>query len=201
PLSEEESDYVYGIFDTTALKKGSSEALIKPANLYTTLGSADPISGNHKGWQLKLDSSIGEKYFSESAIVAGNVLFTTYTTQQADTGDRCNVVIGKSRLYAVDLLDGGVPEDNPLNLPEGDIYKELSTLGIPPKPQILVNKFEGGDNAEGSCNRSLVAVVGTDAFDITKDDLCGLKRSGWFESSEEKAEKLLGEESNDGNSD
>src|SRR5699024_3006060 len=92
PLSEEESDYVYGIFDTTALKKGSSEALIKPANLYTTLGSADPISGNHKGWQLKLDSSIGEKYFSESAIVAGNVLFTTYTTQQADTGDRCNVV-------------------------------------------------------------------------------------------------------------
>lgn len=192
PLSEEESDYVYGIFDTTALKKGSSEALIKPANLYTTLGSADPISGNHKGWQLKLDSSIGEKYFSESAIVAGNVLFTTYTTQQADTGDRCNVVIGKSRLYAVDLLDGGVPEDNPLNLPEGDIYKELSTLGIPPKPQILVNKYEGGGNdAEGACNRSLVAVVGTDAFDITKNDLCGLKRSGWFESSKEKADKLL----------
>src|SRR5699024_3825760 len=145
---------------------------------------------------------VGEKYLSESAIVSGTVLFTTYTTQQADTGDRCNVVIGKSRVYAVDLLNGGVPEDDPLNLPDGDRYKDLSILGIPAKPQILENKYEGGGNdAEGACNRSLVAVVGTDAFDITKNDLCGLKRSGWFESSEEKAEKLLGEESNDGNSD
>lgn len=191
PLSENESDYVYGLFDTAALKKSVGE-VIKPNDLYSTLGAEDPIAGNHKGWQLELENGVGEKYLSESAIVSGTVLFTTYTTQQADTGDRCNVVIGKSRLYAVDLLSGGVPEDNPLNLPDGEIYKDLSVLGIPPKPQILVNKYEGGGNdAEGACNRSLVAVVGTDAFDITKNDLCGLKRSGWFESSEEKAKKLV----------
>src|SRR5699024_8711133 len=108
--------------------------------------------------------------------------------------DACNRVIGKGRLYAVDLTSGGIPEEGVPGAGSKDQrFVELNTVGIPPRPHILLNTLEASNNnLENACNRTLSGIVGTHAFNIESGNLCGLQRTGWFEASEEKADELLG---------
>lgn len=90
-----------------------------------------------QGWFIKLNNRAGEKVLSESTTVNNEVFLTTYEPKASS--DPCLPPTGTARMYHLSVLDGravvnydGVGGDA-LTVP--DRYVELSTAGLPPKPQ------------------------------------------------------------------
>lgn len=195
PLSTDVNERVYGFLDvqTGELRdwcSGNSDCPAEITEEHLKVSSENDVSSF--GWFVSLDADKGEKSLSEPVIVDGKVFFTTFNTDLNELSDACSVVIGKSRLYALNLIDGSpvMEKDGGFG---GEGYKELNTVGIPPKPQILlINKqLTGEEETIDSCNRTLTGVVGTEVFNLGATNLCGVQRTRWFESTREKADKLL----------
>ncbi len=90
------------------------------------------------GWYLTLETP-GEKVLERSLTFNNAVLFTTYLPPGSG-GAVCDAAIGKSRLYAVKIIDGNPFIDNSGDgLDKADRYTVLDQGGISPPPQPVFN--------------------------------------------------------------
>ena len=143
PLDKTVQDHVYLVRDEAIFKdEFPSVVLSDLVDITNNFDSADikaKIDAGKKGWYLSLDKSIGEKVISEVTTTFGKVLVTTYIPE-ATKVDACTPVVGKGRLYAMNVSDGtpiaDLDEDGTDNEYQ-DRYVGLITPGISPPAQVL----------------------------------------------------------------
>jgi type IV pilus assembly protein PilY1 len=170
PLSMETLDRIYIINDIDALN-GTATLAATPSDLENVTDLAvyeDPsFTIPERGWRIDLTGK-GEKVMSSAVISDGKVFFTTYLPESAFI-NKCQRVVGSSRLYAMNILDGRPVQDfnNDGTL---DRFTDLILPGLPPSPQLLL----GPDGQQ-------VLLIGTSAEDIGTSTALGLRKKRWFE--------------------
>lgn len=132
---------------------------------------ADKDTNAENGYYINLSTDNGEKVLSTALTFGGVVFFTTYSTDGIP--DRCEVNIGSSKLYGIDILsgEGRINGQRSLNLKHG---------GIASSPVLI---FIGGDGTTVP-----VLCVGTECFKdgdegipLKSDSL--LKKTYWLEQN------------------
>ncbi len=189
PLNMDTQNYIFMIDDTDALKDTSS-APVTRANMVdvTTNLSPDPsLFDSKRGWFIQLEN--GEKVLSSGVVSNGTLFMSSYLPESAFV-NKCQRVVGSSRLYAMGLLDGAptVDLDNDGNV---DRSVDLTLPGLPPSPQLLLDGT--GDQ---------VLLIGTAALSGGKvGGGKGVRKTRWFEVPTEQAadEELLKAMGNSGN--
>lgn len=169
PLNMDTSDYIFMLDDEDALKDTSSAAITRADMVdVTTDMSPDPaLFTGKRGWYIQLDN--GEKVLS-SGVVSNGVLFMSSYLPESAFINKCQRVVGSSRLYAMGLLDGAPVLD--LNN-DGSIDRstDLVLPGLPPSPQLLLDGT--GDQ---------VLLIGTQALSGGKiGGGKGVRKTRWFE--------------------
>jgi|AZIH01.1.fsa_nt_gi type IV pilus assembly protein PilY1 len=146
----------------------ATENLIQQGDTGQREGAVKSLAGA-QGWFIKLNNRAGEKVLSESTTVNNEVFLTTYEPKASS--DPCLPPTGTARMYHLSVLDGravvnydGVGGDA-LTVP--DRYVELSTAGLPPKPQRM--RVDDTD----------VICVGTECKTI--DTVQGVVETYWYE--------------------
>jgi len=96
------------------------------------------------GWYITFARS-GEKVISNSITFSNAVIFTTYTPPGV-SGAVCDAVAGTSRIYGMKITDGNPYIDSNYDgqLTELDRTATLTTAGIAPEPQILLEGSDSG---------------------------------------------------------
>jgi len=155
-----------------------------------------------KGWMVNLPSD-GEKVLATSVTVDGVVLFTTLVPEVLTSGvnvDQCAAPATQGRLYAIDVLSGGVAKD-PLAFEEegdgngggetgegnegddddiggGGVFQRISKGEIPGKPQAIFNTLEVND-ATGECTHPVDVRIGKKLSQATGYEACRLESVYW----------------------
>lgn len=180
PLNMDTSDYIFMLDDEDALKDTSSTPITRADMVdVTTDLSPDPaLFTGKRGWYIQLDN--GEKVLS-SGVVSNGVLFMSSYLPESAFINKCQRVVGSSRLYAMGLLDGAPALD--LNN-DGSIDRstDLVLPGLPPSPQLLLDGT--GDQ---------VLLIGTQALSGGKvGGGKGVRKTRWFEvQTQTEADKEL----------
>ena len=101
---------------------------------------------NSSGWYIKLDDGtntntwIGEKGLSESLLIEGVAVVTTFIPTTSSTS--CAPQSGLGRVYYLDVFDGSAAFPSNLDM-RTDRHKDLTRSGIPPTPNVIITK--GGE--------------------------------------------------------
>lgn len=185
PLDTRTNDRIYLLDDVDALDARGPGTITSPPITETRLLDVtnnlepDPSEMEGKrGWMIRLES--GEKVLAPSVITEGVIFMSSYLPETA-YADKCQRVIGSSRLYGLRLSDGGPA----LRDSSGDLVRseDLILPGLPPTPQVLL-----GPEAER------VVLVGTAAVDVGPSGGFGLRRTRWYEvPTEAEADAVLQE--------
>ena len=129
------------LFDTTdnLIGEGTTAEITTATDL---LNDAD-----NKGWYITLNemdgSYVGEKALSESLILNGVAIFTTYIPASAGlTSNSCTANDGTGAIYYVNIADGTPTDDR--NDDEANTREDrrvfLARGGIPPTPRIIITE-------------------------------------------------------------
>ena len=176
PLDEQTDDSIYAIDDTSVLNDTAATTVTR-ANLLDVTTNLSPSASDFSGkagWYIDLTNS-GEKVLSAAVISSGVIYITSYLPDSVYTSE-CSRVVGSSRLYAVNVLDGSPALD--FN-GDGklDRSRDIALPGLPPSPQILL---DGSDEQ--------IIIVGTDASkggEISTGP--GVRKTRWFQVDTETA--------------
>lgn len=183
PLDTTTSDNFYGLYDyeifrgdLLTMADTSLSATILPTTLQAvTVGSAvsNPYAGK-SGIYLAFPDS-GEKSMASGLIYNNTLTFTSYVPSVTG-GSTCSPVVGRSKLYTIDLTGVGVTAvtDNVM-------------LGIAGQPVIVVLPDSGSfvQNPDGSCSgtgcNKTSCCVGTNCSACTGPSYSpGLWRKRWY---------------------
>lgn len=176
PLNIDIQDYFFMIRDTGVLKetktfgKNSQAITISDLSDVTSRESPDrsveivaeqEVENGNPGWFIKLEGLVtgdndheGEKIISEARILFGKIVFTSYIPNYDLGGTVCSPVIGKGKLYGVNLIDGTTFFGN-------DRAAGLISDGIPPMFQLLYTS--GGSST--SSDAAFIGLVGNEVID------------------------------------
>ncbi len=139
PLSHTTHDRFYTLF-LPGVNKVPDYANLTPvteANLVdrTDTLDAEPIGG-YAGWYIRMEGH-GEKVLAPSLSVNHQVIFTTYTPNEAVS--ECNVKPGFGRYYVVNLANGNPAgdTDNDGDIDKQDRYRTLKSANIAAQPKII----------------------------------------------------------------
>ncbi|WP_194285838.1 pilus assembly protein [Alcanivorax sediminis] len=181
PLNQQTSNYIFVVEDYDALNNTSSAAITPSDMVDVTLNtspSESDFTGN-KGWKIELQDS-GEKTLS-SAVVSSGVMYVTSYLPDSVFQDACNRVVGSSRLYALNVIDGSPALDfnNDGTL---DRSTDINLPGLPPSPQVLL---------DGTNETTLI--IGTEALQGGNLNVGkGVRKTRWFQAeTEAQAEAAL----------
>ena len=189
PLNMDTDDYIFMIDDTDVLQDTSSAPVTRAdmVDVTTNLSPAASLFDTKRGWFIELEN--GEKVLSSGVISNGTLFMSSYLPESAFV-NKCQRVVGSSRLYAMGLLDGAptVDLDN-----DGSVDRSVDLVlpGLPPSPQLLLDGT--GDQ---------VLLIGTAALSGGKvGGGKGVRKTRWFEVPTEQAadEELLKAMGNSGN--
>lgn len=183
PTNFDTDDRIFLLDDAEAIN-ALTATLVSPAAPLTSNDLLDVTSeadsGNfdastHKGWYVDLLDN-GEKSVSSGAIVDGKLIMTAYLPDTAITD--CTRVIGLSRLYTFDVLDGSGPPDTPRS-------KDVQLPGLSPNVNVTVNANENGTS-------DLTVIVGTQVEYGGEADAGRLSRTRWYEvENKAQADKVI----------
>lgn len=187
PLNMDTQDFIFMIDDTDALQDTSSTPVTRADMVdVTTNLSPDPsLFDGKRGWFIQLEN--GEKVLSSGVVSNGTLFMSSYLPESAFV-NKCQRVVGSSRLYAMGLLDGApaVDLDNDGNV---DRSTDLVLPGLPPSPQLLL---------DGTGEQ--VLLIGTAALSGGKvGGGKGVRKTRWFEvqtqaeADEELEDAMLGQ--------
>ncbi len=180
PLNMDTDDYIFMLDDEDVLQDTSSTPITRADMVdVTTNLSPDPaLFTGKRGWYIQLDN--GEKVLS-SGVVSNGVLFISSYLPESAFINKCQRVVGSSRLYAMGLLDGA-PALDLNNDGSVDRSTDLVLPGLPPSPQLLL---------DGAGNQ--VLVVGTQALSGGEvGGGKGVRKTRWFEvQTQTEADKEL----------
>ncbi len=182
PTNMDTDDRIFLLDDAEAINAMSTSlvpaAPLTSADLLDVTTEAD--SGNfdastHKGWYINLEDN-GEKSVSSGAIVDGKLIMTAYLPDTAIKD--CTRVIGLSRLYTFDVLDGSGPPDTPRS-------KDVQLPGLSPNVNVTVNANENGTS-------DLTVIVGTQVEYGGEADAGRLSKTRWYEvESKAQADQVI----------
>lgn len=158
PLDESVTDHFYMVKDSGVLKgvfdmdAGLSD-LVDVTNLIgdtDSNGVSDAAELIHSesspknGWFIRFPRS-GEKVIANSVTFSNAVIFTTYTPPNS-SATVCDAVAGESRIYAMKIVDGNPYVDTNYDgqLTDLDRTQTLTTAGIAPEPQVLLEGTDDG---------------------------------------------------------
>ncbi|MGB2246588.1 MAG: pilus assembly protein [Alcanivorax sediminis] len=145
-----------------------------------------------RGWRIDLDKNDGEKVLGSAAILNGIIYMTTYVPVESGSRVDCSPIRGRSRLYAMNVIDGSpaVDSNNDSNLR----YEDDVTLGLAPEPQILIGGEDLSDPDDDSTtddelglddacasNSQVAVLVGTSVRSGGFLKGCGLKKTRWYQ--------------------
>jgi len=158
PLSTGNDDYFFALFDENVLNvpDRSTHRTMTMHHLASAPTTEDLISPlrRNKGWKMKLATPTveGEKVLSTALTFQNNVLFTSFgknkgTIHNADKCDRTTINV--SKLYAVNLLNGGATLD--LNgdgvINNNDLSVTVGLGEIVDTPQVVISKPKAKDGS------------------------------------------------------
>lgn len=181
PLSQDTQNYIYVVEDYDALNDTSSSA-ITASDLLDVTSDMSPdesdFSGK-KGWMIRLEDK-GEKTLSAGVVSSGVLYITTYLPDSVFQ-DACNRVVGSSRLYAMNVIDGS-PALDLNNDGTLDRSTDIELPGLPPTPQVLL---------DGTNETTLI--IGTEALEGGLLNAGkGVRKTRWFEvNSKQDADAAL----------
>jgi type IV pilus assembly protein PilY1 len=180
PLNTAAQDRFYALNDADALLAPTSLSPALRASDLSDITDGSSYDETSKGWMYRLTEP-GEKVLSNAVVMEGVVYFTTFLPESR-TVNKCQRVIGASRLYGLSLLKGAPAIDF-----DGDGYfdpfRELILPGLPPSPQLLLGP-EGQQ----------VLLTGTAATDIGDAAGLGLRRTRWYQVPNKEAADAVLEE-------
>jgi type IV pilus assembly protein PilY1 len=182
PLNMDTQDYIFLVDDVDVLK-GTSSGTVTRADMLdvTTDLSPDPaILNSKRGWYIILEK--GEKVLSSAVVSNGVVFISTYLPESAFI-NKCQRVVGSSRLYAMNLTDGSPA----LDLDNSGFLNRSTDLilpGLPPSPQLLL---------DGTGEQ--VLLIGTTALSggsVSRGK--GVRKTRWYEvPNAAEAERVINE--------
>ncbi|NVK21458.1 MAG: PQQ-binding-like beta-propeller repeat protein [Kangiellaceae bacterium] len=140
----------------------------------TVLSYLESDSPTHSGWYFTLSSD--EKVLTQALTVDGTTLFTSYDPA-GNSKTTCSPIVGGSKLYGINLLDGTPVADTNNSGVVGDSADdrsvELPNAGLAPPVQVLFT-------SNGAIN-----LVGTTLNDdFVPNDFGNLNRVNWREKEE-----------------
>lgn len=167
PLDTVAQDRFYALDDVDALEAPATLSSALTASDLSDITDGGTYDETSKGWLYRLTEP-GEKVLSNAVVMEGAVYFTTFLPESRNV-NKCQRVIGASRLYGLSLLEGApaIDFDNDGNF---DPFRELILPGLPPMPQLLL-----GPEGEQ------VLLTGTAATDIGEAAGLGLRRTRWYQ--------------------
>jgi type IV pilus assembly protein PilY1 len=126
-----------------------------------------------EGWYINLDDEnnsgawIGEKSLSESLIIEGVAIVTTFTPTAPSTTATCKPSVGTGKVFFLDLEDAtpAFPVDKGTR---GERSQKLVRGGIPPSPSVIMTK--GGEPT---------LCIGTECS--AADFGLGVRKTYWYE--------------------
>lgn len=157
PLDKVTNEHMYVLQDKGVLKKTFEKdiSLNDLAQLNGNFGDSDgdgqsdlaeiinDPQDQKYGWYYDFEAT-GEKVLAEALTFNNALLFTTYVPPSGNAS-ACEPASGKSRIYALSLIDGQPYVDTNYDgeINESDMYIDLSGAGIAPEPQAILT---GGDS-------------------------------------------------------
>lgn len=172
------------VYDPDAIIYDDSETPSDTTQLIDITSNAQPEFStivNRSGWVIDFTKS-GEKVINPAITADNKIYFTTYIPEnEAVSALSCvpNSQLGKSRLYSVSLLNGGVTgeiqyDDNgdPIDQDPEERYEELTAPGISPPPELVSGPDDPlNPTLPASCSSTtkVTLIVGTQTFD---PDIC-----------------------------
>jgi len=160
PLDDVIQDRIYlfretDIYNAPSTYKTLTESDLYDATLNLVAGdgsqaqndAAQAALDSNEGWYIKLDDQtntdtwVGEKGLSETLIIDGVVVVTTFIPNIATTSS-CSPESGIGRVYYLDLLDASAAYPSSVDK-RPDRYRQLDKGGIPPSPNVVITK--GGE--------------------------------------------------------
>ena len=167
PLDTVVQDRFYALDDVDSLEAPAALSPALTASDLSDITDGGAYSETSRGWLYRLTEP-GEKVLSSAVVMEGAVYFTTFLPESRNI-NKCQRVIGASRLYGLSLLEGApaIDFDNDGNF---DPFRELILPGLPPMPQLLL-----GPEGEQ------VLLTGTAATDIGEAAGLGLRRTRWYQ--------------------
>lgn len=165
PLDEAIDDYFYVIKDSSVFD-GTAPANVFTGSDLTTLSSESSVSTfGTNGWKLPLVND-GEKSTASPVVFDGRIFFTSYEPGSSDDADVCNVRVGTSYLYVVDLVTGqGVTLS-------GEVVQRKRTLkqDVPPPTPALISDGE-----------NVLIVIGAEVAESGNIAGAGVRRGSWHQ--------------------
>ncbi|MFN3712596.1 MAG: pilus assembly protein [Alcanivoracaceae bacterium] len=182
PLNMDTGDYIFSVDDVDVLK-GVASAPITRADMLDVTSDLSPdaaMLNSRKGWYIVLDK--GEKVLS-SAVVSNGIVFVSSYLPESAFINKCQRVVGSSRLYAMNILDGSPA----LDLDNSGFLNRSTDLilpGLPPSPQLLL---------DGTGEQ--VLLIGTTALSGGSVSTGkGVRKTRWYEvPSQTEAQRVLDE--------
>lgn len=109
PLNQDTEDHLYMIDDPDALGDSTSDVVTLDDLADVTDEDDDVDLQGKRGWYIRLlkngTTREGEKVVANAVVVGGVIYVPTYLPETAYE-DRCNRVIGSSRIYGLNIADG-----------------------------------------------------------------------------------------------
>ena len=188
PLDTDIQDRIYLLREKDVYNIPSSYTTITEADLFdTTLNliagdgsaaqnlAAKTSLNSKQGWFIKLDDQtgtntwVGEKGLSESLIINGIVVTTTFIPTNISTVNSCDPQSGSGRVYFIDILDGSSAFPGDVD-ERGNRHRDLAKDGIPPSPNTILPK----DGEATLC-------IGTECEQIGLG--LGARKTYWYEEN------------------
>jgi type IV pilus assembly protein PilY1 len=185
PLDTTIRDRIYLLKDTDIYNTPTSYVTLTEANLYdATLNliggdgtsvqndAAKATLATKEGWYINLDDQtntntwVGEKGLSETLLLEGSMIVTTFIPTAASTVASCGPQEGKGRVYFLDILDG-TPTYASSSDSRPERHKDLKRGGIPPSITTQITK------------RGNAGCVGTECSAINIPH--GVRKTYWYE--------------------
>ncbi|AOE50093.1 pilus assembly protein [Kangiella sediminilitoris] len=201
------TDTFYMVRDTGILKfyktfgKGADPSVGNAPIVPSDLVEADTVSfadgatndilaaqegGSSLGWYMNLPGLDingvhydGEKVITESRILFGKIVFTTYVPTFDVGGTLCSPVIGSGKLYGVNLVDGtSFFSDSARSI-------ALISDGIPPLFQLLYTSGASSDGSAGFISLVGNEVISDDFTEALTKGYEGVIRVNWRKKPDE----------------
>lgn len=113
------------------------------------------------GWYLPLSKNSGEKVVSDALTFDGSIMFSTFSNKTLNNQNMCQVDLGLSQFYALDLLYGSatldLDGDGLITL--NDLKKDLRSGGLTPRPVVIFRE-----------NNKKTIAPGTETIEDTRYD-------------------------------